>query len=699
MRENLFISLIILSAKVAKYVLWRKKTFKGQKISAFESKKVVLLQPFSKQGIPIMINITFPDKSVRQYEAGVSPLDIAKSISEGLARNVLAASVNGMKWDATRAINEDAEIQLFTWDDPEGKAAMWHSSAHLMAAAIEQLYKGVKFGIGPSVDNGFYYDIDTGDITLTEADLVNIEKKMLELARQKQTFERIDVTKAEALKHFSDKGDEYKVELISELEDGTITYYKNGEFTDLCRGPHIPNTSFIKAVKLTSLAGAYWRGDEKRKQLTRVYGITFPKQKELDEYLVLLEEAKKRDHRKLGRELELFMFNELVGKGLPIWLPKGTALRLRLQDYLTKIQQDYGYEQVITPHIGGKQLYVTSGHWEHYGEDSFRPITTPEEGEEYLLKPMNCPHHCQIFKWKPRSYKDMPVRIAEFGTVYRYEQSGELHGLTRVRSFTQDDAHIFCRPDQVKDEFIRVMEIIEIIFKALNFKNFEAQISLRDPNDHEKYVGTDENWAKAEAAIQEACQEKGLPAHVEYGEAAFYGPKLDFMVKDALGRKWQLGTIQVDYNLPERFDLSYIGADNEKHRPVMVHRAPFGSMERFVAVLLEHCAGEFPLWLAPDQLIILPVSEKYMNFAQNLQSYLKKSDIRALIDERNEKIGRKIRDAEMKKYPYMVIVGEKEEAENSVSVRRHGQVDLGSMSVEDFAAMINKQVEDERNIR
>ena len=646
-----------------------------------------------------MINITFPDKSVRQYEAGVSPLDIAKSISEGLARNVLAASVNGKKWDATRAINEDAEIQLFTWDDPEGKAAMWHSSAHLMAAAIEQLYKGVKFGIGPSIDNGFYYDIDTGDITLTEADLVNIEKKMLELARQKQTFERIDVTKEEALKHFSDKGDEYKVELISELEDGTITYYKNGEFTDLCRGPHIPNTSFIKAVKLTSLAGAYWRGDEKRKQLTRVYGITFPKQKELDEYLVLLEEAKKRDHRKLGRELELFMFNELVGKGLPIWLPKGTALRLRLQDYLTKIQQDYGYEQVITPHIGGKQLYVTSGHWEHYGEDSFRPITTPEEGEEYLLKPMNCPHHCQIFKWKPRSYKDMPVRIAEFGTVYRYEQSGELHGLTRVRSFTQDDAHIFCRPDQVKDEFIRVMEIIEIIFKALNFKNFEAQISLRDPNDHEKYVGTDENWAKAEAAIQEACQEKGLPAHVEYGEAAFYGPKLDFMVKDALGRKWQLGTIQVDYNLPERFDLSYIGADNEKHRPVMVHRAPFGSMERFVAVLLEHCAGEFPLWLAPDQLIILPVSEKYMNFAQNLQSYLKKSDIRALIDERNEKIGRKIRDAEMKKYPYMVIVGEKEEAENSVSVRRHGQVDLGSMSVEDFAAMINKQVEDERNKR
>ena len=658
----------------------------------------VLLQPFSKKEL-FMINITFPDQSVRQYEAGVTPLDIAKSLSEGLARNVLAANVNGMKWDATRPINEDATIQLFTWNDPEGKAAMWHSSAHLMAAAIEALYPGVKFGIGPSVDNGFYYDIDTGDITLTEADLVNIEKKMLELAREKETFERIEVSKADALKYFEAKGDPYKVELINDLEDGTITYYKNGNFTDLCRGPHIPNTSFIKAVKLTSLAGAYWRGDEKRKQLTRVYGITFPKQKELEEYLVLLEEAKKRDHRKLGRELELFMFSDMVGKGLPIWLPKGTELRLRLQDYLTKIQKEYGYEQVITPHIGGKQLYVTSGHWDHYGADSFRPITTPEEGEEYLLKPMNCPHHCMIFKNKPRSYKDLPFRCAEFGTVYRYEQSGELHGLTRVRSFTQDDAHIFCRPDQVKEEFIRVMEIIEIIFKALNFTNFEAQISLRDPNDHEKYVGTDENWAKAEAAIQEACEEKGLPAHVEYGEAAFYGPKLDFMVKDALGRKWQLGTIQVDYNLPERFDLSYIGADNEKHRPVMVHRAPFGSMERFVAVLLEHCAGEFPLWLAPDQVIILPVSEKYMNFAQNVQSYLKKCDIRTLIDERNEKIGRKIRDAEMKKYPYMVIVGEKEEAENGVSVRAHGQVDLGSMSLEAFAKMINEKVKEEQSVR
>ena len=646
-----------------------------------------------------MINITFPDQSVRQYEAGVTPLDIAKSLSEGLARNVLAANVNGMKWDATRPINEDAAVQLFTWNDPEGKAAMWHSSAHLMAAAIEALYPGVKFGIGPSVDNGFYYDIDTGDITLTEADLADIEKKMLELAREKETFERIEVSKADALKYFEEKGDPYKVELINDLEDGTITYYKNGNFTDLCRGPHIPNTSFIKAVKLTSLAGAYWRGDEKRKQLTRVYGITFPKQKELEEYLVLLEEAKKRDHRKLGRELELFMFSDMVGKGLPIWLPKGTELRLRLQDYLTKIQKEYGYEQVITPHIGGKQLYVTSGHWDHYGEDSFRPITTPEEGEEYLLKPMNCPHHCMIFKNKPRSYKDLPFRCAEFGTVYRYEQSGELHGLTRVRSFTQDDAHIFCRPDQVKEEFIRVMEIIEIIFKALNFQNFEAQISLRDPNDHEKYVGTDENWAKAEAAIQEACAEKGLPAHVEYGEAAFYGPKLDFMVKDALGRKWQLGTIQVDYNLPERFDLSYIGADNEKHRPVMVHRAPFGSMERFVAVLLEHCAGEFPLWLAPDQVIILPVSEKYLNFAQNVQSYLKKCDIRSLIDERNEKIGRKIRDAEMKKYPYMVIVGEKEEADNAVSVRAHGQVDLGTMSLEEFAKSINEKVKEEQSVR
>lgn len=639
-----------------------------------------------------MINITFPDKSVRQYEAGVTPLDIAKSISDGLARNVLSAKVNGIMWDARRPVVEDAEIQLYTWSDPEGKATMWHSSAHLMAEAIEQLYEGVKFGIGPSIENGFYYDIDFGDKVLTEDDLVKIEKRMLELAHQNQVFERVDVTKAEALDYFTKKGDIYKQELINELEDGTITYYKSGTFTDLCRGPHIPDTSFIKAVKLTSLAGAYWRGDEKRKQLTRVYGITFPKKKELDEYLALIEEAKKRDHRKLGKELELFMFTDMVGKGLPMWLPKGTALRLRLQEFLSKIQKQYGYEQVMTPHIGNKQLYVTSGHWDHYGHDSFQPITTPEDGELYLLKPMNCPHHCMIYKWQPRSYKDLPLRLAEFGTVYRYEQSGELHGLTRVRSFTQDDAHIFCRPDQVKDEFIRVMEIIEIIFKALSFNNFEAQISLRDPNNNEKYVGTDENWAKAEAAIVEACKEKNLPANVKYGEAAFYGPKLDFMVKDALGRKWQLGTIQVDYNLPERFDLTYIGADNEKHRPVMIHRAPFGSMERFVAVLIEHCGGDFPLWLAPDQAIILPVSEKYQQYADEVKSLLDKADIRVLMDDRNEKIGRKIRDAEMKKVPYMLVVGEKEEKGEMVSVRKHGEGDLGFMTIDAFIEMINEQV-------
>ncbi len=646
-----------------------------------------------------MINITFPDKTVRQFEAGVTPLDIAKSISEGLARNVLSAKVNGVMWDAMRPVNEDAEIQLFTWNDPEGKATVWHSSAHLMAEAIEQLYTGVKFGIGPSIENGFYYDVDFGENVITEEDLAKIEKRMMELAHEKQAFERVDVSKAEALKHFTDKGDEYKQELISELEDGTITYYKTGTFTDLCRGPHIPDTSCIKAIKLLSIAGAYWRGDEKRKQLTRIYGITFLKKKELDEYLVLLEEAKKRDHRKLGKELELFMFSEMVGKGLPMWLPKGTALRLRLQEFLTKIQKQYGYEQVMTPHIGNKQLYETSGHWDHYGHDSFQPITTPEEGEVYLLKPMNCPHHCMIYKWQPRSYKDLPLRLAEFGTVYRYEQSGELHGLTRVRSFTQDDAHIFCRPDQVKDEFIRVMEIIEIIFKALNFENFEAQISLRDPEDTEKYVGTDENWERAEAAIVEACKEKGLPAVVEYGEAAFYGPKLDFMVKDALGRRWQLGTIQVDYNLPERFDLTYIGSDNEKHRPVMIHRAPFGSMERFVAVLLEHCAGDFPLWLTPDQVMILPVSEKYHDYAEKLNELLKRNEIRTLIDMRSEKIGRKIRDAEMKKVPYMLIVGEKEMNENSVSVRKHGQGDLGSMTAEEFVAFIDKQVKEEQKIK
>ena len=663
----------------------------------YELKKILSLHSFFRR-YKKMINITFPDKSVRQYEAGVTPLDIAKSISEGLARNVLSAKVNGVMWDAMRPVNEDAEIQLFTWNDPEGKATVWHSSAHLMAEAIEQLYTGVKFGIGPSIENGFYYDVDFGTNTITEEDLAKIEKRMMELASQKQAFERVDVSKAEALAHFTEKGDEYKQELISELEDGTITYYKTGTFTDLCRGPHIPDTSCIKAIKLLSIAGAYWRGDEKRKQLTRIYGITFLKKKELEEYLVLLEEAKKRDHRKLGKELELFMFSEMVGKGLPMWLPKGTALRLRLQEFLTKIQKQYGYEQVMTPHIGNKQLYETSGHWDHYGHDSYQPITTPEEGEVYLLKPMNCPHHCMIYKWQPRSYKDLPLRLAEFGTVYRYEQSGELHGLTRVRSFTQDDAHIFCRPDQVKDEFIRVMEIIEIIFKALKFENFEAQISLRDPSNTEKYVGTDENWERAESAIVEACKEKGLPAVVEYGEAAFYGPKLDFMVKDALGRRWQLGTIQVDYNLPERFDLTYIGSDNEKHRPVMVHRAPFGSMERFVAVLLEHCAGDFPLWLTPDQVMILPVSEKYHEYAEKLNEMLKRNEIRTLIDMRSEKIGRKIRDAEMKKVPYMLIVGEKEMNETSVSVRKHGQGDLGSMSVDEFIAMIEKQVKDEQNI-
>ncbi len=660
-------------------------------------KKLLSLHSFFRR-YKKMINITFPDKSVRQYEAGVTPLDIAKSISEGLARNVLSAKVNGVMWDAMRPVNEDAEIQLFTWNDPEGKATVWHSSAHLMAEAIEQLYTGVKFGIGPSIENGFYYDVDFGTNVITEEDLAKIEKRMMELASQKQAFERVDVSKAEAMAHFTEKGDEYKQELISELEDGTITYYKTGTFTDLCRGPHIPDTSCIKAIKLLSIAGAYWRGDEKRKQLTRIYGITFLKKKELEEYLVLLEEAKKRDHRKLGKELELFMFTEMVGKGLPMWLPKGTALRLRLQEFLTKIQKQYGYEQVMTPHIGNKQLYETSGHWDHYGHDSFQPITTPEEGEVYLLKPMNCPHHCMIYKWQPRSYKDLPLRLAEFGTVYRYEQSGELHGLTRVRSFTQDDAHIFCRPDQVKEEFIRVMEIIEIIFKALKFENFEAQISLRDPSNTEKYVGTDENWERAESAIVEACKEKGLQAVVEYGEAAFYGPKLDFMVKDALGRRWQLGTIQVDYNLPERFDLSYIGSDNEKHRPVMVHRAPFGSMERFVAVLLEHCAGDFPLWLTPDQVMILPVSEKYHEYAEKLNEMLKRNEIRTLIDMRSEKIGRKIRDAEMKKVPYMLIVGEKEMNETAVSVRRHGQGDLGSMSVDEFIAMIEKQVKDEQNI-
>ena len=639
-----------------------------------------------------MVNITLPDGSVRQYEQGITPLDIAKSISEGLARNVLAAKVNGKVVELYRPIEQDASVQLLTWNDEEGKEVFWHTSAHLLASAIEELYPGAKFGIGPAIETGFYYDIDFGEQTVSSDDFAKIEKKIAELVSAKIPVVRREVSKAEALDFFGKKGDEYKLELISELEDGTISFYESGKFIDLCRGPHLVDFSPIKALKIINLAGAYWRGDEKRKQLTRIYAVSFPKKKELDEYLALLEEAKKRDHRKLGKELELFMFSEMVGKGLPIWLPKGTELRLRLQNFLTKIQKQYGYQQVITPHIGGKQLYVTSGHWEHYGADSFRPITTPEEGEEYLLKPMNCPHHCMVYKESPRSYKELPLRFAEFGTVYRYEQSGELHGLTRVRSFTQDDAHIFCRPDQVKQEFIRVMEIIEIIFKALSFENFEAQISLRDPDNKTKYVGTDENWAKAEQSIIEACKEKNLPAKVEYGEAAFYGPKLDFMVKDAIGRRWQLGTIQVDYNLPERFGLEYIGSDNQKHRPVMIHRAPFGSMERFVAVLIEHTGGKFPLWLTPEQFVILPVSDKFEDKAQELLNKLDSMDLRGSIDLRSEKIGRKIRDAELKKTPFMLIVGEKEVSEGTVSVRRHGVGDLGSMTVEAFAETINNEI-------
>ncbi|NOU48242.1 MAG: threonine--tRNA ligase [Bacteroidales bacterium] len=638
-----------------------------------------------------MMNITLPDGSVRQYESGVTALDIALSISEGLARNVLSAKVNGDVWDATRPITEDSKVQLLTWNDTEGKATMWHSSAHLMAEAIEQLYPGVKFGIGPDIESGFYYDIDTGDKTLTEADLIEIEKRMLDLAREKQTFNRVDVSKSDALAHFTEKGDEYKLELINDLEDGKITLYKSGTFTDLCRGPHLPNTGFIKAVKLTSLAGAYWRGDEKRRQLTRVYGITFPKKTELDEYLLLLEEAKKRDHRKLGKEMELFAFSQKVGSGLPLWLPKGAQLRERLEQYLKKVQKDAGYLPVITPHIGNVNLYKTSGHYEKYGQDSFRVITTPIEGEEFFLKPMNCPHHCEIYNVKPHSYKELPLRLAEFGTVYRYEQSGELHGLTRVRGFTQDDAHIFCTPDQIKSEFKGVIKIIMKIFKALDFNEFITQISLRDPNNPAKYIGSDENWEKAERAIIEVAEEEGLQSVTAYGEAAFYGPKMDFMVKDAIGRKWQLGTIQVDYNLPERFELTYIGADNEKHRPVMIHRAPFGSMERFVAVLIEHCAGKFPLWLSPEQVIILPISEKYQNYAEKVLKFLNNSDIRALIDDRSEKTGKKIRDAELRKIPYMLVVGEKEELENQVSVRKQGEGDLGVLSLEGFASLIHDE--------
>ncbi len=639
-----------------------------------------------------MINITLPDNTVKQYSKGTTALEIAKSISEGLARNVLAAKVNEEIWDATRPINDDAHLRLYTWNDTEGKAAMWHSSAHLMAEAIELLYPGVKFGIGPDIENGFYYDIDFMDYSISSDDFKKIEDKMLELASQKQVFTRKDITKSERLDYFRKKGDEYKLELIDALEDGTITLYQTGKFTDLCRGPHIPDTSFIKAIKLLNTAGAYWRGDEKRKQLTRIYGITFPKQKELTEYLELLEEAKKRDHRKLGKELELFTFSAKVGMGLPIWLPKGAALRERLENFLKKIQKNAGYEQVICPHIGNVELYKTSGHFQKYGQDSFQPISTPVEGEQFFLKPMNCPHHCEIYNFKPRSYKDLPVRIAEFGTVYRYEQSGELHGLTRVRGFTQDDAHIFCRPDQLKEEFINVIDIVLYIFKTLDFKNFTAQISLRDKNNTEKYIGSDENWEKAERAIVEATQEKGLNTTVEYGEAAFYGPKLDFMVKDAIGRKWQLGTIQVDYNLPERFELEYIGSDNQKHRPVMIHRAPFGSMERFVAVLIEHTAGKFPLWLTPEQFIILPISEKYTEYAKKVLNLLKNYELRGLIDERNEKTGKKIRDAELQRIPYMLIVGEKEENENSVSVRKQGEGDLGSFTIESFAKIINDEI-------
>ena len=639
-----------------------------------------------------MVKITFPDGSVREFENGVTGYQIAESISSRLAQDVLAISVNGETRDLNRAINEDAAIKLFKFEDEEGKHTFWHTSAHLMAQAIQMLYPNAKFGIGPAIENGFYYDIDFGDITLKESDFAAIEKKMMEIVATKQTLTRVDISKADAMKMFEQRGEVYKTELISELEDGKITLYEQGNFTDLCRGPHLKDVSPIKAVKITSLAGAYWRGDEKRKQLTRLYAITFPKKKMLDEYLELLEEAKKRDHRKIGKEMELFMFTDMVGKGLPMWLPKGTALRLRLEDMLKKIQKRFGYQQVITPHIGNKNLYVTSGHWDHYGEDSFRPIETPEEGEVYMLKPMNCPHHCMIFKYQPRSYRDLPLRLAEFGTVYRYEQSGELHGLTRVRSFTQDDAHLFVRPDQVKEEFMRVMDIIGIIFKALNFDNFEAQISLRDPNNTTKYVGTEENWNKAEQAIIEACKEKGMPARVEYGEAAFYGPKLDFMVKDALGRRWQLGTIQVDYNLPERFGLEYVGEDNQKHRPVMIHRAPFGSMERFVAVLIEHTAGKFPLWLTPDQVAILPISEKYNDYARKVQEYLDSKDVRAIVDDRNEKIGRKIRDNEIKHIPYMLIVGEKEAENDEVSVRKQGEGDKGSIKFTTFAENLNAEV-------
>ncbi|MCR5395204.1 MAG: threonine--tRNA ligase [Bacteroidales bacterium] len=641
-----------------------------------------------------MIKITFPDQTVKEFEDGVTPLQVAESISPRFAQDVLVAKVGEEMYDLTRTITADSTIEFFKWDSPEGKHAFWHSSAHLLAEALQELYPGIQFGIGPAIENGFYYDVvPANGENIKESDFPKIEKKMIELARQKQEIVRKEVAKAQVLEEFKAKGQTFKCELISELEDGKISTYTQGNFTDLCRGPHLPNTGAIKACKVLSVAGAFWRGNDKNPQMNRVYGITFPKQSMLDEYLNLLEEAKKRDHRKLGKEMELFAFSQNVGAGLPLWLPKGTALRNRLQEYLTKIQKRYGYVQVITPNIGNKNLYVTSGHWAKYGKDSFQPISTPDPDELYLLKPMNCPHHCEIYKTSPRSYRDLPIRMAEFGTVYRYEQTGELHGLTRVRCFTQDDAHLFCRPDQVKDEFLKIIDIIMIIFKALDFHQFEAQISLRDKVNREKYIGSEENWQKAEQAIIEACQEKGLPAKVEYGEAAFYGPKLDFMVKDAIGRRWQLGTIQVDYNLPERFQLEYTGADNQKHRPVMIHRAPFGSMERFVAVLLENTAGKLPLWLAPDQVAIMPISEKFNDYAYEVRSTLEKMDIRAYVDDRNEKIGRKIRDNEMKKVPYMLILGEKEQSEGKVSIRKQGAGDGGQMTVDEFAKSVVAEVQ------
>ena len=639
-----------------------------------------------------MINITLPDGTVKQVENGTTALDVAMGISEGLARNVLAAEVNGEVWDPQRSINEDATLNLLTWRDDEGKRTMWHSSAHLMAEALEALYPGVKFWVGPPIENGFYYDVDFGDHTITDKDFPAIESKMMELAKQKNPYIRREMSKAEALAYFQEKGDGYKLDLLEGLEDGTITFYDQGNFTDLCRGPHMPHTGFVKACKVMSIAGAYWKGDESQKQLTRVYGITFPKKQELKEYLELLEQAKARDHRKLGKEMDLFHFSEKVGQGLPLWLPKGADLRMRLESFLKEAQRKAGYEGVITPHIGNKELYITSGHYAKYGEDSFQPINTPAEGEEYLLKPMNCPHHCEIFKSRPRSYRDLPVRFAEFGTVYRYEQSGELHGLTRVRGFTQDDAHIFCTVDQVKEEVGKVIDLVLYIFRTLKFEDFIAQVSLRDPDNPSKYIGEDANWDKAEKAIQEVADEKGLTTVVELGEAAFYGPKLDFMVRDAIGRKWQLGTVQIDYNLPERFELEYVGADNAKHRPVMIHRAPFGSMERFVAILIEHCAGKFPLWLTPEQVKILPISDRFNEYAERVSKVLENHDIRALVDDRSEKVGKKIRDAELEKVPYMLILGENEANEGTVSVRRQGEGDLGGMSIEAFAEHIRSEI-------